>query len=85
MSPTLDHQDFILVLRLPWTQFREGQVVLVEHPQYQLIIKRIHTIKNHKILLIGDNPCSLSTEAMGWINQHQIIGQLCWHIPGTPN
>ena len=85
MSPGISHQDFVLALRFPWSHFSEGQVVLVNHPQYQLIVKRIHKIKGHLILLKGDNPCSLSTETMGWVHQREIIGQLYYQIPATKN
>jgi signal peptidase I len=80
MSPNFNHRDFVLVLRWPWSRFRKGQVVLIKHPRYQLIIKRIHTVRNHRLLLTGDNSCSTSMEALGWVDENYIIGRVCWRI-----
>lgn len=80
MSPNFNHQDFVLALRWPWSRFRAGQVVLVKHPRYQLIIKRIYRVKHHQLLLTGDNSCSTSSDAMGWVDNEDVVGRICWHI-----
>ena len=83
MSPAFRNEDFILALSLPWRRFHKGQVVLVKHSTYQLIVKRIACVKHDKILLKGDNLCSLSSAAMGWIKQGDIVGHVIFHLPAT--
>jgi len=80
MAPSLLSDDYIIVLRFPWSRFYQGQVVLVEHTQYQLIVKRIADVRGQEVLLMGDHPCSLSSDDMGWVDEKQIVGKLFCRI-----
>ncbi|MEW5009375.1 MAG: S24/S26 family peptidase [Cycloclasticus sp.] len=80
MAPALLDEDFVLALRFPWSCFCKGQLVLVNHPRYQLMIKRIAEVKGGDVLLVGDGPCSLSSEQMGWLDERKIIGRLYCRI-----
>ncbi|MBV1907987.1 MAG: S24/S26 family peptidase [Kangiellaceae bacterium] len=81
MSPTLASRDFVLSLRFPWSNFNPGEIVLVQHPEYHLIVKRVSFVDEHQIQLQGDNTASVSSELMGWIDLDNIVGKIIWHFP----
>ena len=83
MSPALADEDFVMVSRYPWTRFKEGQMVLVDHPKYKLMVKRICKVIDDKCLLMGDHFTSLSAEKMGWVEEQRIIGKVIYHIPAS--
>lgn len=81
MSPAFYSGDIAVAGRWPWSRFRAGQVVLVRHPHYRLIIKRISAVSAEQdIRLEGDHPQSTSSQAMGWINQRHIVGRVWLHL-----
>ena len=85
MSPQFVENDYVLAFSRRNLRLKPGQVVVVSHPLYGTIIKRIAQITNdHKLRLRGDNQQqSTSTEALGEIIQEQVIGRVVWHIPST--
>lgn len=78
MAPGLMPGDYILALKLPQFFYQPGQIVLVKHPQYGAIIKRIKAKQGSRITLIGDNPASVSSEQMGWLDQGLIQAKLIY-------
>lgn len=75
MTPTLHQGDYVLCLTWPPFRFRKSQVVVVKHPRYQTIIKRIKRVRdNRDYLLNGDNPRSTSSQELGFVTQENIVG-----------
>ena len=78
MTPTLFQGDYVLCLTWPLFRFRTSQVVVVNHPKYQTIIKRIKCIQqvsdNRVYWLVGDNPQSTSSQELGFVTQQKIAG-----------
>ncbi len=75
MTPTLYEGDYVLCLTWPLFRFRKRQVVVVNHPKYQKIIKRIKRVNaNQSYLLVGDNPQSTSSQELGFVTQDNIVG-----------
>ncbi len=81
MAPNFTHNDYVLSFAWRGTRYRPGDVVIVKHPQYRTIIKRIAEINNQgQALLAGDNPASTSSNSLGWQEQEDLIGKVIWHI-----
>ena len=79
MAPAYNDGDY--VVSLGFLPVREGDVVVVQHPLFGRIIKRVAELDDHSgIRLQGDNPQSTSSEAMGWLTRQQLLGRVCWHI-----
>ena len=68
MSPLIQPGDYILSCRWPHRWVRPGQVVVVTHPEFGQIIKRVQDCHaGAGFTLTGDNSASLKTEQMGLI------------------
>lgn len=82
MSPNFVHDDYVLSFAWCCTRYRKGDVVLVKHPQYRTIIKRIADVNRSigEVLLVGDNSASTSSESLGWLKYNNLMGKVIWHI-----
>lgn len=82
MSPTIQENDYVFSWSWQSMRYKKNDIVLINHPKYQLIIKRILNIrKDGFILFIGDNTrVSTDSEKIGWHNQTIIIGKVILHI-----
>ncbi|PIE43619.1 MAG: peptidase S24 [Gammaproteobacteria bacterium] len=70
MSPSLQNGDYILACLWPRWLLKPKQIIVLKHPIYGDIIKRIDTIDEQgQLTLIGDNHRSVSREAMGKISK----------------
>lgn len=80
MEPTLAAGDFVLASR--WLYYLSiGDYIVVEHPKYQRIIKRIVTIcPKQGLWLSGDNPKSLTSEQMGWLDKRCVVAKVIKQI-----
>ena len=77
MLPTLKHNDFVVCFGWKGKRYKVGDVVVVTHPEFKTIIKRIAQIHpTQGLLLAGDNAFSTAPERMGWIAPKQIIGKV---------
>lgn len=76
MSPTLHHGDYVIT-RTYLLALRVGDVVVVQHPQFDIIIKRIAAILPHGLTLQGDNlEASTSSECMGLVSNTRVLGKV---------
>ena len=73
MTPTLAPGDYLLVTKA--RAISAGFVVLVDHPKYGVIVKRIASVSGESISLEGDGPESTSTEALGNVTIQAIKGR----------
>jgi len=64
MWPTLKQGSTASFERVDWNSVSRGQVVLLDHPfrPNLRIIKRIQSIENGRIFVVGDNPDPTASE-----------------------
>lgn len=81
MSPHFNHNDYVMSFSWRQTEFCVGDVVVLNHPRFFTIIKRIAEINDQgELRLRGDNPASTPSEEIGWQPIHRVIGKVVWHI-----
>lgn len=73
MAPTLAPGDYLIVTKA--RTLRSGFVVLVDHPKFGTIVKRVASASNLSVSLQGDSPESTSTEALGNVALNHIKGR----------
>ena len=81
MFPTLksDESIFINPHHYKTNPILEGELVLVKHPNEDLlIVKRIAFTENESVFLIGDNPKqSTDSRHFGSVSKDLILGKVC--------
>ncbi|PIE68654.1 MAG: peptidase S24 [Deltaproteobacteria bacterium] len=75
MLPELSGGDYVIATRF-FFSLQPHDIIVADHPVYGLLIKRILKVETNGYRLVGDNPSSLSTETMGIIPRHRIIGKV---------
>lgn len=81
MSPSFFHNDYALSFQCRFTRYRVGDVVIARHPDLGVIIKRIAEVDGQRnVRLVGDSPCSTSSQAMGWLVPAQLLGKVWWRV-----
>lgn len=80
MSPSFLPDSYVLSVSHPFQKLKKNDVILVNHPTYGKMIKRILNISPDGILLVGDNPMSVTTEQMGLIQKSDVLGKVIWHV-----
>lgn len=78
MTPTLQPGDYMIITKA--RVLRPGFVVLVDHPKYGSIVKRVKFVEGGQLSLEGDGAESTSTEAMGLIGLSAVKGRVRWAI-----
>lgn len=80
MSPTLSNGDYIVAIKPLFNKYSEGDIVIVSHPIYGEIIKRILSLEEQILWLVGDGNDTLSSEKMGAIDRKWLLAKMVWHI-----
>jgi nickel-type superoxide dismutase maturation protease len=81
MLPVLKNGDYIVAIHYWKIAFKCNDIVVVQHPTFGEIIKRIAKIDNNgDFWLNGDGSDTLSSLTMGAINKKSILGKMIWHI-----
>lgn len=80
MWPTLVDGEIAKFEKEGNIDYLEGQIILAKHPLKSelLMIKRIHSINEEGIFLVGDNPDPTASEDshnFGRISENEIIGK----------
>ena len=78
MRPTLAPDDYMIITKA--RTLRSGFVVLVNHPEYGVIVKRIKSIESDSLRLVGDGNVTTSTHEMGDVPTSNVIGRVRWAI-----
>ena len=73
MAPTLSPGDYLIVTKA--RTLRSGFVVLVDHPRFGTIVKRVTSVSDQFVGLQGDGPESTSSDALGHVALKQIKGR----------
>ena len=86
MLPTLTGGDFVIASRL-YRHINVDDLLVINHPRYGKIIKRVKEISNNKdVYITGDNNTeSVSSAQMGWIKSNQIQGKVLFSIKQNPS
>lgn len=80
MSPVLNAGDYVATSTW-WLKLRVGSLVVVSHPQYQTIVKRIAELRHDgAFLLSGENAASVDSEQMGWLTKGDLLGVVLFCI-----
>lgn len=81
MRPTLTPGDYIIVTKA--RSLRPGFVVLVDHSEFGVIIKRVQSINKDSLRLEGDGHVTSSTLEIGNVPLSRVVGRARWAIkPG---
>jgi len=87
MSPTLEDGDFVVALCSPLVRrHRRGDVVVVAHARFGLIVKRIAELgpSGEWVQLEGDAAASCSRDSMGRVQRRAIVGRAVLRIAPGP-
>lgn len=81
MRPTLIPGDYIIVTKA--RSIRPGFVVLVNHSEFGVIVKRVKSVDKNSLRLEGDGHVTSTTLEMGDVPLSNVIGRARWVIkPG---
>lgn len=80
MAPVIPSGCFVLVVRrFYFLPLRQGQRLVINHPKYGAIVKKIALVdRNGFIWSKGENAQSLSVEELGPIDKSQILGRVVY-------
>ena len=78
MAPTLAAGDYMIITNA--RALRPGFVVLVDHPKYGSVVKRVKAIEDGHLSLEGDGPESTATKDMGLVSVTAVKGRVRWAI-----
>ncbi len=85
MNPVYKHGDFVLAFHWQNRQYRLGDVVLLRHPKFGMLIKRISQLREDHVLLEGDNAdSSISPARIGWQPEDRILGKVSLNLSNVP-
>lgn len=80
MRPGLSEGDFVVALRrrrLP----RPGERVVLDHPGYGILVKRVEaTSPDGHLRCGGDNPASIDASRLGWVTGDRVLGIVCFAV-----
>jgi signal peptidase I len=84
LSPDYQEGDFVLASKIPvfLSTIREGDVVVFNHPEYGVLIKKVAIIypQSREYFVIGSHGHSVDSRRIGNIRRKDIIGKVIWHI-----
>lgn len=78
MLPNFQSGDYVIALKIfRYKSLKAGDVVIINHPVYNEIIKRIRSIElDGSILLQGDGFQTTSSEKIGAVKKEWLIGKV---------
>ena len=81
MRPTLAPGDYLILTKARAQTLRAGFVVLVDHPEYGRIVKRVKAVSESSLTIEGDNlAASTASEDMGDVSLECIKGRARWAV-----
>lgn len=80
LSPFLMAGDYVLVGSLPrrLLSIREGDIVVLRHPQYGTLIKRVESLSagGDELFVVGDHPDSIDSRMFGPVRRASVVGKV---------
>lgn len=84
MSPAFQHGDYVASARWPRMPITVGDVVVVSHPHFDTIIKRVYSMnESGDMQLSGDNILSTEKDSIGWCKKEWISGKVLWRFSAS--
>ncbi|PIE45315.1 MAG: hypothetical protein CSA45_02950 [Gammaproteobacteria bacterium] len=81
MLPRIAPDSFVVAVKWPHClPKRPGQVYYIDHPRHGHIVKTLDRIDAEGCRFRGESPDSVSSQAIGVVQHHQIIGRVIWVI-----
>jgi len=84
LNPEYQEGDFVLATTVPFLfrPPRAGDVVILRHPAYGTLIKRLTRLGPDGFEVASDNPDGLDSRALGVLPLRDLTGRVIWHIRG---
>jgi nickel-type superoxide dismutase maturation protease len=83
MHPRLSNGDFVVAVRY-FYRLAVDDIVILQHPLYGRLVKRIREINSAgKLRVSGENSSSVSSKQIGWIKDEQIQGKVVFGFTST--
>ena len=79
MLPQYGHNDYVLVCKSLFSSLSVGDVIVVRHKYYGLLIKRICCLSDDCIWFEGTNVNSMSSGVLGKAHRSSVIGRVVYH------
>lgn len=84
LQPIYQDGDYVIVSRLPilFSSPRPGAVIVVDHPVYGRLIKRVERIEagGARLFVVGENCESVDSRAFGAIPRQWVRAQVILHV-----
>ena len=80
LYPEYREGDYVMIITIPFFQFKNGDTIVFQHPTYGRMIKIIERIESDKFIVIGSHPGSIDSRQFGSIDREAILGKVIWHI-----
>ena len=80
MSPLYEDGEYVLSISKRFVRLKKGDVVIVQHPFYGLLIKEICKQTKEGYSIQGKNPASTASESFGLITPQMILGKVVMKI-----
>lgn len=81
MSPVLNEGDFVATTCWWCFKLRIGRLVVVSHPHYKIIVKRVARLREDgSFLLSGENNASIDSQKIGWMSKDELLGVVLFSI-----
>ena len=82
MMPEYFEDDIVVCMRLPFQALRKDQNIVIKHPYYQTIVKKIiEVLPSGDVKVKGNGPQSTPTEAIGVVHRDWVLGKVILHFP----
>jgi phage repressor protein C with HTH and peptisase S24 domain len=84
LLPDYREGDFVVTFKVPFLKhrYRRGDVVVFDHAQYGLMIKRVDRITpdGSQLIVKGTHPLSTDSRKFGPIDAGNTLGKVIWHV-----
>lgn len=87
LFPSFQEGDFVVIIKIPFLllniwNYLPGDTVVLEHPYYGTLIKKIEWLSPDKkqYFVIGNNPNSTDSRQFGLVEYQWLLGKVVWHI-----
>lgn len=84
MVPVLNPGDWIVMVRRPFCKVRRGDLVLIEHPLFGNLLKKVDGMLAGKVSVIANQPEGMDSRTFGLVDMSWIKGKLLFKIPLGP-
>mgnify|MGYP000906776309 FL=1 len=87
LFPLIQEGDFVLVFKIPFLfsrffQYKKGDIVVLKHPYYGVLIKKIDWLSadGKQSFVIGNHAESTDSRQFGLVENSWISGKVVFHI-----